>query len=230
MAKSPEERHQSALEFAAAVRTALAGDVPVPTGGPDEPPSTRFFGAGTMRMLGWNADPTLGDLTRRVTEQAVAVAGSLGIPTIGPRKDGRSADSLGRDALAISLFVAEKVSNRTIGSASEMFWAKLRPAMATLRNAPPDDPSHLDDAVVLTTTFGEGTNRTVIEVRIPLAAAQESDLDMDQLLSDAYTAANAQVMGDLRGKHVMVSTDGSTRGPATVAVTDASETARGERG
>jgi hypothetical protein len=224
MAKSPDDRYQSAQEFAAAVRAALASDDSVPAGGPDEPAATRFFGGGPMRMLGWNAEPAFGDLTRRVAEQAAAVAGSLGIPTIGPRKTDRTADSLGRDALAISLFVAEKVSRRAMGSASEAFWAKLRPAMDTVRNGQHEESPDPDETVVLTTTFGEGANRTVIEVRVPLAAAQDSDLDVDQLLSDAYTAANNQAMGDLRGKHVIVSADSSTRSPAAVVVTDASGT------
>jgi hypothetical protein len=238
MAKSPDERHQSAGEFAAAVRDALS-DGSAPVTHAKEPARTRPFGVGAMRAFGWNGDPALGDWARRVADQAAAVAGSIGIPTIGPStedhpesaeldvprwKAGRpdsSTDSLGRDALDISLYVAETVSKKAFGNASEVFWTKLKSTMTPARNEPRDDPSQADDTVVLTTVFEEGPNRTVIEVRLPARAAKESELDLDQILSDAYAAANAQAMGDLRGKHVVVSTDASVSGPAVVDVRDA---------
>jgi hypothetical protein len=192
-----------------------------------------------MRALGWNGNPAFGDMARRVADQAAAVAGSLGIPTIGPWVEERpapgegraptSADSRGRDPLGISLFVAETVSESTLGTVSEMFWTKLKSAMTTLRSAPHDDPSQSDDTVVLTTVFEEGPNRTVIEVRIPARTAQESALDLDQMLTDAYAAANAQTKGDLRGKHVTVTPDPSTRDAPLVTVSDASpDTAQAE--
>lgn len=122
------------------------------------------------------------------------------------------------DPLDISLAVAEQVSKKTVSAVSDMFRSRLKSAMTTLRNVSPDEPA--DDTVVMKTVFEEGANRTVIEVRIPLTAVQESDLDLDHLLSDAYAAANAQARGDLRGKHVTVDAADPAHGPALVTVTD----------
>ena len=240
MAKNPDDRYQSAAEFAAAVRTVLSDAATAAATAVIRAKDTaapRSFGTGAIRALGWNANPALTDMARRVADQAAAVAGSLGIPTIGPWAEDRAAagqgdtpkwrprsstDGLGRDPLGIRLFVNETISERTLNSVSEMFWDKFKSTMATLRNDDPqEEPSQPDDTVVLTTVFEEGANRTVIEVRIPARTAQESELDLDRVLSDAYAAANAQAMGDLRGKHVTVSPDASTPGSAVVTVTDA---------
>ncbi|HTK67303.1 MAG TPA: serine/threonine-protein kinase [Pseudonocardia sp.] len=239
MAKSPADRYQSAGEFSAALRAALS-DGPGALETAHDPAPARSFGTGGIRAFGWSASPALGDMARRVADQAAAVAGSLGIPTIGPRADERpghpprpatgprwqlgrpdtSADVRGRDALGISLFVAETVSEKAVSAVSDMFWTRLKSTMATLRNEPRDDQAQADDTVVLTTVFEEGPNRTVIEVRIPARTAQESQLDLDRILADAYSAANAQAKGDLRGKHVTVTADDSERGSAVVAIAD----------
>jgi hypothetical protein len=237
MAKSPDDRYRSAAEFAAAARAALVAH-PVPADGSKEPATARPLGAGALRGLSWNGGPGLGEMARRVADQAAAVAGSLGIPTMGARGDERAApgepgapartpgrpeastDKSVRDPLGISLFVAETISDRTVGAVSELFWSKLRSTMATWRGDPRDDRSLPDDTVVLTTVFEDGPNRTVIEVRIPARTAQESELDLDRILADAYAAANAQAGGDLRGKHVTVTPDGPEAGSGWVSVSD----------
>lgn len=235
MAKNPAERYQTAGDFAAAVRAALSDGAPAPDTRQERAPA-RSFGTGAIRALGWNANPALGDMARRVADQAAAVAGSLGIPTIGPwgedpsRPPGATpwklgrpetpTDGRGRDALGISLFVAETVSEKALSAVSEMFRTRLKSTISTLRSEPRDDQEQADDTVVLTTVFEEGPNRTVIEVRIPARTAHESRLDLDRILADAYAAANAQAKGDLRGKHVTVDADEAHGGSAVVAVTD----------
>ncbi len=122
------------------------------------------------------------------------------------------------DPLDISLAVAEQVSRKTVNAVSDLFRSRLTAAVTSLRSAPPEDQG--DDTVVMRTVFEEGPNRTVIEVRVPIAVVQESGLDLDHLLTDAYTAANAQARGDLRGKHVTVDAAHPEQGPALVTVTD----------
>jgi serine/threonine protein kinase len=232
MAKNPDDRYQGATEFAAAVRAALSDtststDSAALVSRSKGATSSRSFGTGAIRAFGWNGNPALTDMARRVADQAAAVAGSLGIPTIGSWAEDRAVPGQARDPLGISLFVAETISEKTLTTVSEMFRDRLRSTMAGLRNdhqhepPTPRDAADADDTVVLTTVFEEGANRTVIEVRIPARTARESDLDLDRVLSDAYAAANAQAMGDLRGKHVTVSPDVAAPGSAVVTVSDA---------
>jgi hypothetical protein len=217
MAKDPAERPANVTEFAAAARAALAGgEPPVRRTGRSESRPSLPFGAGALRVLGWSGDPALVQFGRRVADQAVAVATGLGIAAERERPTHPHPEE--RGALRISLVVAEEVSKKTINAVSELFWTKLRSSMATLRDAGTEGREPSAETMVFTTVFNGESDRTVIEVRVPVSAVERSDLDLRRLIADAHAAASAQAVGTLRAKHVTVSADPTGSGATVLDV------------
>jgi hypothetical protein len=241
MAKNPDDRFQSAREFADALRAAVAG-AQAGAGAPGSPgtlataaagspsntapgsPSTAAPGSG--RALGLPTSPTpaaIAEWARQVVDQSSwrQVTSQAGWRQVTSQAGWRQmADQAKAD---LNLDVAEELSRRTVNAVSDLVRSRWASALTTLRNEstgptatePPDD-----DRVVMKTAFGEGEQRTVIEVRVPVAAVAGSELDLERILADAYAAANAQARGDLRGKHVTVDAADPAGGQAQVTVTD----------
>jgi hypothetical protein len=205
MAKDPAARPGSATEFATIARAALlrAED---PTARPSK--SVSPF-ATLPKFPGWTAEPSFLQLGRRVADEAIAMATGRGFT------GGRATAAADQGPLRISLVVAEEMSKKTINAVSEAFWARLRSSVPGLREAgtPPEAPA--TDTMVFTTEFTGESDRTVIEVRIPVAALERSELDVRHLIAEAHAAAAEQTGGGHRGAHVTVRTD-DTGGSATV--------------
>jgi serine/threonine protein kinase len=205
MAKAPSDRPGSAAEFAAAARAALATEEPAAR----QPKPVLPF-VTLPKLPGWNSEPSFLQFGRRVADEAIAMATGRSNP-----REGASVQPE-QGPLQISLVVAEEMSKKTINAVSEAFWARLRSSVPGLRDTGParelgsgresgvGSEARPDETMVFTTEFTGESDRTVIEVRIPVAALERSDFDVRQLIAEAHAAAAEQTGGEHRGAHVTV--------------------------